>query len=102
MAKRLAKQKYWSVNKDLVEHVAKIARLELTEEEIERFTIQLKAVLKAFKNIDEVDTSDVKPSFHPQPLANNWREDEVKLWKWQPLDNTKHKEGKYFKGPKIV
>jgi aspartyl-tRNA(Asn)/glutamyl-tRNA(Gln) amidotransferase subunit C len=90
------------VTKETIRHVAKIARLQLTEEEIEKFTVQLKDVLDSFRKIDEVNTKDVKPSFHPQEIKNVFREDKVKKWKWEPLENTKHKEGKYFKGPKIV
>ena len=90
------------VTKETIKHVAKIARLQLTEDEIERFTVQLKDVLDSFKKIDAVDTKDVKPSFHPQEIKNVFREDKVKKWKWDPLENTKHKEGKHFKGPKIV
>lgn len=85
-----------------MEHVSKIARLELTEEEKEKYTKQLEDVLSAFKKIDEVETKDVPPSFHPIDLSNIWREDEVKEWKWNPLANTKHKEGKYFIGPRVV
>jgi aspartyl-tRNA(Asn)/glutamyl-tRNA(Gln) amidotransferase subunit C len=93
---------YWKIDKALLEHVSKIARLELTEEEKEKFVKQLEDILKAFKKIDEVDTEKVKPSFHPIEIKNVMREDEVKTWKWEPLANTKHKEKKYFKGPRIV
>jgi aspartyl-tRNA(Asn)/glutamyl-tRNA(Gln) amidotransferase subunit C len=92
----------WNVDEDLVRKVAKVARLELTDEELDDFTVQIRSVLNAFRKIDEVDTTDVEPSFHPQPLSNDWREDEVRRWQWKPLENTKHKEGKNFKGPKIV
>ena len=92
----------WTVDEDTVRRVAKVARLKLTEEELQSFTNQLRSVLDAFRKMDEVDTKDVEPSFHPQQLANDWREDEAKQWHWQPLANTKHKEGKNFKGPKIV
>jgi aspartyl-tRNA(Asn)/glutamyl-tRNA(Gln) amidotransferase subunit C len=93
---------YWKINKALLEHVSKIARLELTEEEKEKFLKQLEDILEAFKKIDEVDTTKVKPSFHPIEIKNVMREDEVKVWKWDPLANTKHKEKNYFKGPRIV
>ena len=96
------KSDYWKIDKKLVEHVAKIARLDLTDKEIEKFSKQLENILQAFKQIDEVDTSGVEPSFHPQELKNVWREDKAEPWKWDPLENTKHKEKKYFKGPKIV
>jgi len=92
----------WEIDEKLVDHVAKIARVNLTEQEIEKFSKQLENILQAFKELDEVDTSGVEPSFHPQELKNVWREDKVKSWKWDPLENTKHKEKKYFKGPKIV
>jgi aspartyl-tRNA(Asn)/glutamyl-tRNA(Gln) amidotransferase subunit C len=94
--------KYWKIDKDLIKHVSGIARLELTEEEIKKFTKQLEDVLTTFKKIDEVDTEKVKPSFHAIELKNIMREDEAKPWKWKPLANTKHKEKKYFKGPRIV
>lgn len=93
---------YWKIDKVLLEHVSKIARLELTEEEKKKFVKQLEDILKAFKKIDEVNTAKIKPSFHPIEIKNVMREDEVKVWKWEPLANTKHKEKKYFKGPRIV
>jgi len=96
------KSNYWKIDEKLVKHIAKIARVNLTEQEIEKFSKQLENILQAFKELDEVDTSGVEPSFHPQELKNVWREDKVKPWKWGPLENTKHKEKKYFKGPKIV
>lgn len=94
--------KYWDINEKLVEHVISIARLKLSDEEIKKFTKQLKNILTAFKKIDEVNTTDIKPSFHPQEIKNVMREDKVKKWKWKPLENTIHKEKNYFKGPRTV
>jgi aspartyl-tRNA(Asn)/glutamyl-tRNA(Gln) amidotransferase subunit C len=85
-----------------VKRVAKIARIDLTEEEIKKFTEELSSILDAFKELDKVDTKNIQPSFHPQELKNVWREDKTEKFDWQPLANTKHKEGKYFKGPRIV
>lgn len=93
---------YWKVDQKLVEHVAKVSRLELTNEELERFTEQLKGILDAFKEMDEVDTDDVKPSFHPVEVKNIWREDKAEYWNWCPFDNSEHIEERYFKGPKIT
>ena len=92
----------WNVDKELVKNVARNARMDLSEEEMERFAKQLEDILQAFKEIDKVDTEKVNPSFHPQEIKNVLREDSVKEWKWNPLENTKHKEKGYFKGPKIV
>lgn len=59
-----------------VEHVAHLARLALTEEEIERFTVQLGAILQHAAKVAAVDTADVPPTAHPFPLANVLRPDE--------------------------
>jgi aspartyl-tRNA(Asn)/glutamyl-tRNA(Gln) amidotransferase subunit C len=93
---------YWKIDKQLVKRVAENARLKLSEQELEKFTKQLEDILQAFKEIDKVDTDRIKPSFHPQEIKNVLREDKCKEWKWDPLANTKHKEKKYFKGPRIV
>ena len=69
---------------------------------MEKFTHQLKDVLKAFKSLDEVNTNKIKPSFHPQKISDVYREDKAEKFDWKPLANTKHNEGKYFKGPRIV
>ena len=61
-----------------VEHVAKLARLELTEEEKEKFTNQLGDVLKYVEQMNEVDTSNVEPMAHAIDFVNVMREDEVK------------------------
>ena len=60
-----------------VEHVAKLARLELTEEEKELYTKQLDDVLKYVEQMNEVDTSDVKPMSHAIDFVNVMREDKV-------------------------
>ena len=92
---------HWSIDRELVERIAKVARLELTEAEIEKFTGQLKVILESFKELDEVDTEGVEPSFHPQEVANVLREDVVTPWDRDPFENTEHREGKHFKGPRI-
>ena len=93
---------YWKIDKELVKRVSNNARLRLSEEETEKFAKQLEDVLSAFKSLDEVDTSKVKPSFHPQEISDIYREDKAGKFNWNPLANTKHKEKKYFKGPRII
>lgn len=58
-----------------VEHVAKLARLELSEEEKQKFTEQLNAILKYAEKLNELDTDNVEPTSHPMPLSNVMRED---------------------------
>jgi len=91
----------WTIDRGLVERIAKVARLELTEGEIEKFTVQLGVILEAFRELDDVDTDGIEPSFHPQELSNVLRDDEVIPWSWDPLENTEHREGRHFKGPRI-
>jgi len=93
---------YWKIDKELVNRVSSNARLKLSEEEMEKFTKQLEDILEAFKSLDEVDTDKVKPSFHPQEISDVYREDKAEKFDWDSLANTRHKEKKYFKGPRIT
>ena len=90
------------VSEDVIRHVARIARLELTDKEIEEFTKQIDDVLEAFKSLEKVDTKNIDPSFQPLEIKNVWGEDVPKDWEWDPLSNTDNKEGDYFKGPRSV
>jgi len=60
-----------------VAHVARLARLELTGDELERFTVQLGAVLAHAADVEALDTAGVAPTAHPLPLANVLRDDVV-------------------------
>ena len=57
-------------------HVAQLARLALSEGEIEQFTVQLGAILEHAARVAALDTADVAPTSHPIPLANVLRPDE--------------------------
>ena len=65
-----------AITRDEVLHVAKLARLELTDEEVERLTGELGAILEAVGKVAELDLSDVPPSSHPLAVVNVWDEDE--------------------------
>lgn len=93
---------HYIIDEKLVRYLAKVARLELSQEEQEKYVQQLKVILDSFKEIDEVDTTDIEPSFHPMEINDVLRKDQVKEWEWDPLVNTKHKEKRYFKGPRII
>lgn len=86
-----------------VEHVAKLARLELTEEEKERFTGQLGDVLKYVEQMNEVDTSNVTPMAHAIDFVNVVREDvpHYEQTKEELLKNAPDEENGFFKVPKI-
>lgn len=86
-----------------VEHVAKLARLELTEEEKEKFAGQLGDVLKYVEQMNEVDTSNVIPMAHAMDFVNVVREDEVRYeqTKEELMKNAPDAEDGFFKVPKI-
>lgn len=86
-----------------VEHVAKLARLELTEDEKELYTKQLGDVLKYVDQMNEVDTSDVKPMTQVIDFVNVIREDKVyyEHTKEELMANAPEEENGFFKVPKI-
>jgi aspartyl-tRNA(Asn)/glutamyl-tRNA(Gln) amidotransferase subunit C len=92
------------IDKQLVAHVAKVARLHLTEKEVEEFLPQLKEVLATFEQVSEVDTENVEPSFQPLPLKSELRDDVVKssLSQEDALKNSANTKDGYFKGPRAV
>ena len=92
------------VNKELIKHVANLAKLELTEAEIKKFVPQLKEALEYFSKLKKIKTDNVKPSFQPVEVKNVLREDkrEKCLTQEEALSLTEHKKDGYFKGPKAV
>lgn len=60
-----------------VEHVAKLARLALTEDEKRLYTAQLSRILEYFEQLNKVDTTGVEPMSHALPVVNVLREDVV-------------------------
>ena len=65
-----------SITREQVLHVAKLARLALTAEEVERLGTQLDAILDAVSKVSELDLADVPPTSHPLDLVNVFGEDE--------------------------
>ncbi len=61
-----------------VEHVALLARLELTPEEKLKLTVDLNVILGHFERLQELETADVAPTSHAIPMQNVFREDEVR------------------------
>ena len=65
-----------TISRDEVLHVARLARLELPVDELERFAEQLSAILEAVGKVSELDLAGVEPTSHPLDLVNRWAEDE--------------------------
>lgn len=90
------------INKELLDKVAKISRLELTDQEKKEFLPQLKEILDNFSIINEAPTDNIQPSFQPLLIKDVTREDKPEscLKQEEALKNTEHKKGGFFKGPK--
>ncbi|QPK93907.1 Asp-tRNA(Asn)/Glu-tRNA(Gln) amidotransferase subunit GatC [Actinomyces sp. zg-332] len=67
-----------TIPKEEVARIAGLARLALTDEEIERMTGEFDVIANAIDRVSEIATSDVPATSHPIPLTNVMREDEVK------------------------
>jgi aspartyl-tRNA(Asn)/glutamyl-tRNA(Gln) amidotransferase subunit C len=65
-----------AISRDDVLHVANLARLALTEEEVERFGEQLNVILEAVGKVAELDLEGVESTSHPLELVNVWADDE--------------------------
>ena len=87
-----------------VEHVARLARLELTAEEKERMRVQLDSILSYIDKLNELDTSAVEPTSHVLPMTNVFREDEVmpSLSQEEVLTNAPDRHEFFFRVPRIL
>jgi len=92
------------IDEALVRKVAKLARLELADSEIEEFTAQLSAILDYMEKMNELDTADVEPLAHCLPISNILRDDGIKasLGTEKTLANAPQRDGEFFKVPKIL
>lgn len=86
-----------------VEHVARLARLELSEDEKIKFSKQLGDILDYVNQLNEVNTENVEPMEHALPIYNVMREDEVKVefTRGELLANAPEEENGFFRVPKI-
>jgi aspartyl-tRNA(Asn)/glutamyl-tRNA(Gln) amidotransferase subunit C len=92
------------ISREDVAHVARLARLDVTDEELERFTEQLAAVLDHARDVEALDTAGVPPTAHPLPLVNVLRADEVvaSLDREEVLAAAPAAEQGMFRVPKIL
>jgi aspartyl-tRNA(Asn)/glutamyl-tRNA(Gln) amidotransferase subunit C len=84
--------------------VAENARLNLSEDEVDRFREDFEEILSAFETLDEIDTDGVEPAFHPIELDDRKRKDEPEtcLSSEEALENAANTEDGYFKGPRAT
>ncbi len=91
------------VSVEEVYHTAELAKIEISEDEAEKFRKEFESILNYFNILDEVE-EDVEPTFQVLPLRNVFREDEPGecLSQDEALKNATHKEEGCFKGPRVV
>jgi aspartyl-tRNA(Asn)/glutamyl-tRNA(Gln) amidotransferase subunit C len=87
-----------------VEHIAELARLKFSEEELESFTHQLNQILEYVEKLKELDTENVEPLSHPVEGNNAFREDELKpsINREEALKNAPDSDDEFFKVPKVI
>jgi len=92
------------IDEPQVRHVAKLARLKLTDEEVARFSTQLSAILDYMEKLNELDTDSVEPLAHCLPIHNVFREDVVteSLGAELALKNAPQHFENFFRVPKIL
>jgi aspartyl-tRNA(Asn)/glutamyl-tRNA(Gln) amidotransferase subunit C len=89
------------ISRELLLHVAHLARLELRDDELARLEVQLNDILAAVSKVAELDLSDVPPTSHPLDVVNVWEADEPRpcLSVEDALANAPDREGDFFRVP---
>ena len=89
------------ISRELLLHVAHLARLELRDDELARLEVQLNDILAAVSKVAELDLSDVPATSHPLDVVNVWEDDEPRpcLSVEDALANAPERDGDLFKVP---
>ena len=84
--------------------VAELARIELPEDQIETYTTQLEEILSYVDQLQKIDTKNIQPTTRAVEVVNAMREDkvEVKCSREDILDQAPHRDGDFFRVPKIL
>lgn len=92
------------IDKKTIEHIAKLARLHVTEEEAQQYSTQLAKALNHFEQISKINTAGVEPLVTPTEIEAFWREDVVKqeFSAEEMTANAPAKAGNLFKVPPVV
>ncbi len=92
------------IDKKTIKHIAKLARLEITEDEADEYSQQLGKAMAHFEQISKVDTTGIEPLVTPTEIDDFWRED-VATQEFTPEEMTSNapaKAGNLFKVPPVV
>ncbi len=94
------------LSKEEIQHIAKLARLELTDKELEKYGGQLSAVLNYIDQLKEVDVKGIEPTAQVTGLENVLREDEIKDWDEKEIEaalkDAPEREEKFIKVKRVI
>lgn len=87
-----------------VEHVARLARLELSDTELDTFTVQMDSILAYVEKLNALDTDGIVPTSHAVPMDNAFRPDEQKdsIGIEAALANAPQRAESFFRVPKVI
>lgn len=93
-----------AISRDEVQKVSLLARLLLTEEELDRMTSQMGAILEYFQLLEQVNTDGVQPMAHPIDVSDVFRPDEVRpsLPRESALTNAPHRDEECYRVPAVL
>ena len=93
-----------SIDLQLVRHIGKLSRIELSDEQVELFSRQLAGILDYFGKLQELDTENVEPMAHAVEMSNVFGDDEPgqSLSPAEALANAPQRDGDFFKVPKVI
>ena len=93
-----------SINQHEIEHVAKLARLSLRDDEKQLFTGQMEAILAYVETLNELNTDGINPTSHAVPMENAFRPDCVtpSIGHDRALANAPDKNETYFRVPPVI
>jgi aspartyl-tRNA(Asn)/glutamyl-tRNA(Gln) amidotransferase subunit C len=90
------------VSKDEIKHLGWLSRLELTDEEIVRYTFQIKEVMKYLDKLDSISLSEVEPIHLKKKISELRNDDDVKSFEGDALEGAKNKKDGFIRGPRMV
>ena len=93
-----------TIDLDLVRHIGRLSRIELTDEQAEMFRVQLASILDYFGKLQELDTAGVEPMAHAVEISNVFADDSPgkSLTPEEALANAPQRDGDFFKVPKVI
>ena len=93
-----------AIDTDLVKHIGRLSRIELTDDEVRTFAGQLAAIVEYFDKLQELDTENAQPMAHAVEIENVLAEDKPceSLSPNEALANAPERDGDFFKVPKVI